>query len=467
MRRSPLAIAELSAGLTSTALAQPMLEEVLVTAQKRVQSLQDVPISVSAIGQEELLEAGVEQVVDVSKLVPSLTVLSTGLPSRTSIRIRGIGTNPSDPSLEPSVGIFIDGVYMPRSVYGLTDLVDVERIEVLNGPQGTLYGKNTNAGVISVTTKGMPSEKLEGFGEVTAGNESQLDGKFSLASAVNDTLGLRFGANLRSRDGVYDDINNGDKYDEIDKQSYRGQVFWLPLDAWSVGATGYYSKAEGKVGANDEQFDSDYLAGMQFMTGQDISNQIDYDPENHKVSRDYHPDSDLEVKGGSLHLDYELNNGITFTSISAAQEWKLDNWGNDVDNTSLDVLSTRVYQKEDSFSQEFRLTSVGGETLDWLMGAFYFDSDLKVGDIDKPFAVWGQDLAPALALAGHTFNHQADYTTETFSVFGQATWNFTENTSLTAGLRYAYEEKDFKTQVDAFDDTGTQCLRAALSIPLA
>lgn len=450
----PLAIAIASTGLAPNVMAQ-QLEEVLVTAQKRVQSLQDVPITVSAVGQDEMQNAGIERVVDVTKLVPSLTVLTSGLPSRTSIRIRGIGTNPSDPSLEPSVGVFIDGVYMPRSVFGLSDLVDVERIEVLNGPQGTLYGKNTNAGVISVTTQGMPAEDLEGFVELTAGSQDQMDGKVSVAGNVSDTLGLRFGANIRNRDGVYDDINSGEKYDEIDKQSYRGQLFWLPTDAWSVRAAGYYSKSEGQVGANDAQFDSDMVAGIAFMTGQVITDQIDWDPENHKVSRDHSPESKLEVKGATLQLDYEFESGLTFTSITAGQEWSLNGWGNDVDGTSLDVLSTRVYQEEESFSQEFRLTSPGGETLDWLVGAYYFDSDLSVGDIDKPFVVWGQDIVPMLALAGHTFNHQADYTTESVSVFGQAIWNFTDNTSLTAGLRYAQEDKDFETRVDAFDDTGT------------
>jgi iron complex outermembrane receptor protein len=301
----------------------------------------------------------------------------------------------------------------------------------------------------------MPSESLEGFGEVTTGSESQLDGKVSVASAVNDTLGLRFGANLRNRDGVYDDINNGDQYDEIDKESYRGQVYWLPSDAVSVRAAGYYSSSEGKVGSNDSQFDSDYVAGMAFLTGQDISSQIDTDPENRKVSRDFQPDTELAVKGASVQLDYVFDNGITFTSITAGQQWDMDGWGNDVDNLSLDVLSTNVYQEEDTFSQEFRLTSAGAEKIDWLVGAFYFDSDLQVGDINKPFAIWGQDLVPFLALAGHSFNHQADYTSESASIFGQATWNFTDSTSLTAGLRYAREDKDFRTRVDAFDATGT------------
>lgn len=454
-RALPLAVAVASAAAASSAMAQPMLEEVIITAQKRVQSLQDVPITVSAVGQEQIQNAGLEQVVDVTKLVPSLHVLTSGLPSRTSIRIRGIGTNPSDPSLEPSVGVFIDGVYMPRSVFGLSDLVDVKRIEVLNGPQGTLYGKNTNAGVISVTTQGAPSKDLEGYVELTGGSDSQADAKVSIGGRINDEWAYRFGGYARNRDALYDDINNGEDYEEVDKQSARGQLFWNPSDAWSVRAAGYYSKSEGKVGVNESQWSSDMINGMIFLTGQDISDQLDYDPENYKVSKDYHDDSELEVKGGSVQADYEFESGLKLTSITAGQDWDLDDWGNDVDQTSLDVLSTRIYQQEDSFSQEFRLTSPGGEKLDWLVGVYYFDSDLTVGDINRPFAIWGQDLAPFLQLAGQTFNYQADYTTESISAFGQATWSISDNTNLTAGLRWASEDKDFETNVNAFDATGT------------
>jgi iron complex outermembrane receptor protein len=167
---TPLVAALSFAFATAPAQSQGlMLEEVIVTAQKRAESLQDVPMSVSAVTQDTMAVAGIETLDDLKVLVPSLNVYSVVNPAYASISIRGVGTGASDPTLEPSVGVFVDGVFMPRAVFGMSDLVDVERVEVLMGPQGTLYGKNTNAGVISVTTKGMPDE-LEGSAELTAGN---------------------------------------------------------------------------------------------------------------------------------------------------------------------------------------------------------------------------------------------------------------------------------------------------------
>ncbi len=453
LRQNVLVFA-IAAATAQTALSAMTLEEVVVTAQKRAQSLQDVPITVSAVGESMIQDAGLQDIGDIQKLVPSLHILTSGLPSRTSIRIRGIGTNPSDPSLEPSVGVFVDGVFMPRSVFGLSDLVDVERVEVLNGPQGTLYGKNTNAGVISVTTKGMP-DGLEGFVELTGGSDNQSDGSFSVSNLITDDLGFRLGGMVRTRDEIMDDHNSNAEYNEIDKQSYRGQLYWNPTDALSVRTIGYYSKSEGTTGVSEVQYTTDTVAGFAFMTGQDITDQLDYDPTNFTVSLDYRPESELEVKGASIQLDYAFDSGMTLTSITAFQEWELDGFGTDVDNTSLDALSTQTYNQEDAFGQELRLTSPGGETIDWLVGLYYFDSDLTIGDKDKAFAIWGQDFAPFLQLAGHTFNHHATFGTESISTFGQATWNFAESTSITAGLRYASEEKDFTTFVDAFDATGT------------
>ena len=152
--------------LASASFAEAVLEEITVTAQKRAESLQEVPMTVSAIGASEIQNAGIGTIQDVEYLVPALSIYSANQPALSSITIRGAGTGVSDPTLEPSVGVFVDGVFMPRSIFGLSDLVDVRQIEVLMGPQGTLYGRNTNAGVISVTTAGMPDE-IEGF--VSAG----------------------------------------------------------------------------------------------------------------------------------------------------------------------------------------------------------------------------------------------------------------------------------------------------------
>ncbi len=146
------------------------LEEVIVTATKRAENLQDIPVSVIALSATTLQEAGVENIEDVAQLVPSLTVNTNINPFAAGVRIRGFGTQQNDPSLEASVAFILDGVYMGRSGMGMSDLTDVERIEVLQGPQGTLYGKNSNAGVVSVITKDPNTEENEGFVEGTLGD---------------------------------------------------------------------------------------------------------------------------------------------------------------------------------------------------------------------------------------------------------------------------------------------------------
>ncbi|MEM1156046.1 MAG: TonB-dependent receptor plug domain-containing protein, partial [Pseudomonadota bacterium] len=152
----------------STALAQNIaLEEVIVTAQKRSESLQDVPVAVNAYSAHTLQEAEIHNATDLAVMTPSLSVTRNSTAFNTRFAIRGIGTAQNDPALEPSVGIFFDGVFLGRSGLGMSDLSDVERIEVLQGPQGTLYGKNSNAGVISVVTKRPNREEYEGYGEIS------------------------------------------------------------------------------------------------------------------------------------------------------------------------------------------------------------------------------------------------------------------------------------------------------------
>ncbi len=155
----------------SGALAQGLvLEEVIVTAQKRSESLQDVPVAVNAFSADTIQEAGINNTADLAVMTPSLHSLNVQSPFRTKLQIRGIGTSQSDPALEPSVGVFVGGVFLGRSGLAMSDLTDIERIEVLQDPQGTLYGKNTNTGAISVFTKRPGFEGLEGYAEATVGD---------------------------------------------------------------------------------------------------------------------------------------------------------------------------------------------------------------------------------------------------------------------------------------------------------
>jgi iron complex outermembrane receptor protein len=442
-----------------------MLEEVIVTAQKREQSMQHVPLTVSAIPAGLIQDAGLQSLDEVQNLVPALHIYSAVNPALTSIVIRGAGTGVSAPTLEPSVGIFVDGVFMPRSIFGLGDLVDVERVEVLMGPQGTLYGKNTNAGVISVTTKGAP-QALEATLEGTLGDYDLRQAKVSVASPINDEWAWRFGAIVRQRDGTFEDeLTGDDDLNEIDRQSYRGQLYWTPNDALDVRAIGYYSLNDANQGEAERAFNTE-SAWWAYLNAVQASQSIPapgLDDEDRKVQGTSANHSKVEVKGGSLQIDYALESGITLTSITALQNWSITENYSDVDGIAIDFLRGLNDGEEDVFTQEIRLTSPGGVKLDWLAGLYYFDSELVGGGPDKEY-VYGfgfpglnipvGPIVLPLAAPGDYSQIEYEIDTQSWSAFGQATWNISDSTSLTFGLRYDDERKDMEMSVSAFDAAG-------------
>ncbi len=164
---SALAFAVVSSSVTAQ---DRVLDEIVVTAAKRSQSLQEVPIAVNAFTAQMIDEAGINDAQDLANMTPSVNLTTSRNPFQNRLAIRGIGTSQNDPALEPSVGMFVDGVYMGRTGLGMSDLVDLERIEVLQGPQGTLYGKNTNAGAISLITKSPNLEEFEGYAQISVGD---------------------------------------------------------------------------------------------------------------------------------------------------------------------------------------------------------------------------------------------------------------------------------------------------------
>jgi iron complex outermembrane recepter protein len=470
VRKLPLAIAVVAASTSCFAESVEdsnfMLEEIVVTAQKRSQSLQDVPMSVSAVSEQTMKNAGIQTVADVQRLVPALNIISSSSPANSSISIRGAGTSTSDPTLEPSVGMFVDGVFMPRSIFGLSDLVDVDRVEVLLGPQGTLYGKNTNSGVISVHTKGAPGA-FEMNVETTIGEDNLEEVKFAVGGVITDEVGYRFAASSRRRDGLLEDDVTGDPdYNQLDKQAYRGQLFWDPTDELSVRAIAYYSLADANSAESESSLNTS-SAYYTYLQGLGLPASTSVDPEDRKVSLSEPAGGRVEVQGASVQVDYSFND-LTLTSITAYQEWEQSDVVYDSDLTSIDIGNYSERMDEQSISQELRLTSPGGETIDWVAGFFYFKSDVHRGskdDVSSMFSVGLPGIPSAPALAGVAANllEAGDYSTfenkyksESFALFGQATWNITDATTVTAGLRYGQEEKDFSMHVSAYDASGTE-----------
>ena len=223
----------LAASLTfSQALAQEgTIEEIIVTASKRPQTLQEVPIAVSVVTQETIERAQVNDIMDFQTLVPSLRINQLQTTGNTNFVIRGFGNGANNPGIEPSVGVFVDGVYRSRSAAAMADMPNVERVEVLRGPQSTLFGKNASAGVINVVTAAPDMDGMTGSASIVAGNLNQVIVKGDISGPLSDTWGISLSGSVNQRDGYFENLSNGSLLNERDRWGVRGQLLWLPTDA--------------------------------------------------------------------------------------------------------------------------------------------------------------------------------------------------------------------------------------------
>jgi iron complex outermembrane receptor protein len=441
---------------SSLTLAQAgALEEIIVTASKRTESIQDVPITVTAFSDEVIQEAGINNARDLAILSPALSITVNVQPFTAAFRIRGIGTSQSDIALEPSVGIFVDDVYLNRSGLGMSDLTDIERIEVLHGPQGTLYGKNTNAGAISIFTKQPNMDEFEGYVETSMGDYDLRKVTVAASGPVTQTLGYRISGTVHERDGYYDNAS-GDDLNAADDWNVIGKLLWLPTDDLSVLIKGSHVDRDTQCCAADsvqsESVNTELAARGQAV---DKNDPFDYDIAVN-VNNEFHNETDSL----SMVVDYDMSFGV-FESITA--------WGEsdgdvtyDIDRSQLDVMSyVDAVSDSDVVSQEFRFSSEAGDTVDYQLGLFYYDSTTNGNDGD-PFVFLGEDfveqgnqqqgfldLLPGnitdvgfIGQPGDSLRAKTKLDTENFAVFGQTTWHITEVWRLTGGLRWTYEEKD-------------------------
>ncbi len=426
---------------SAAALAQSgALEEVIVTATKRAESLQDVPVTVNAITASTLEVAGVVDLTDVAQLVPTLTVSTNTSPFNTGIRIRGIGTAQNDPSLESSVAFIVDGVYMARSGLGMSDLTDIERVEVLQGPQGTLYGKNANAGVISVVTKNPNFEETEGSVAATLGDYSLQQYTGSVTGPISDTLAYLMAGNVRKQDGWLEN-NVGEDQMSSDDWNLRGKLQWAPTDALSVMLTGSYVHRDDNCCAPDAK-QSDRILDLLAANNMPVPKNDPSDWKNNvNLPADFTMTSETEV----LTINYDLGWG-QLTSLTAWNEYKYKN-SFDADSSQLDVIR----QQEDrytgnSLSQELRLASDLDGPLQYLAGLFYMEQENTRGN-GNPIYILGEDFlqvlpVSAIAQPGDYAALNSTWQADTWAVFGQTTYSFTEEWLLTLGLRYTREQKD-------------------------
>ncbi|AQR63345.1 TonB-dependent receptor [Brevundimonas sp. LM2] len=369
------------AGVAAAQDQASSVDDIIVTAQKREQSLQDVPIVVTSLSEDLLQDAGVRDIKDMQILTPGLTVTSTQSEASTTVRIRGAGTVGDNPGLESSVGIVIDGVYRSRNSVGFGDLGELSRIEVLKGPQGTLFGKNTSAGVINIITA-LPSFTPGVEAEATGGNYGAWGVSGSVTGPISDTVAGRLFFATRKRDGFYDvDLGDGPRTNTEDQtQDFwtgRGQLLILPNDDVSVRLIADYSKREEfccgavqtRVGPSQAFIDA-LSAGSGQAPPVAGFGTVPFDRTSY-ANRD--TPQEIEDMGLSAEANIDLNEwNATLTSITSWRDWSFQQ-GMDLDYTGADLLyrandGSNGYGV-DNLTQEFRLAGAT-DKLDWLVGVF-------------------------------------------------------------------------------------------------
>jgi iron complex outermembrane receptor protein len=452
-RLSPLASALSICGTAAFGQA-PMLEEVIVTATKRAESLQDIPVTVSAVTADALQNAGVVDLADVAHLVPALTTTTNLSPFATGIRIRGIGTSQNSIALEASVAFVVDGVYMGRSGLGMSDLTDIERVEVLQGPQGTLYGKNSNAGVVSVVTKKPNFDEVEGYVQATVGDYGLQQYTASVTGPINDELAYRMAGNWREQDGW---LKSGAGPDQMSAEDWnlRGELQWLPTDAWSIRLTASHVDRDDRCCAADA-LQTDTVLALLADNALPVPTNDAWDWKNNiDQSSEFTMTSDMVI----LHVDYDLDRA-QLTSLSAWNDYDYKSSA-DADRSQFDIL----YFIDDTFSgsavsQEFRLTSDLDGPLQYLAGLYYLHEENK-RDNPQPFTILGDNILSigtitfgpqlaAVAAPGDYITTQGTYKTDVYAAFGQTTYSLADEWLLTLGLRYTGEEKSVKGYVENF-----------------
>lgn len=378
--------------------------EIVVTAQGRSQLLSDVPVAISAVNAEALQNSGANDIRQLNQVAPSLLVSSTGSEANGSARIRGIGTVGDNPGLESSVPVFIDGVYRSRSGIGLNELGEIDRVEVQRGPQGTLGGRNSSAGLISIYSK-KPDFEFGGTAEATYGNFDYFRLGGSITGPLSDTIAARLDGIWVKRDGFYKDVNNNTDVNDRDRYFVRGQLLFEPTDALSIRLIADYTYRDEKCcGAT-------YVSGAVNTAIGNLNNpSVPLSPLQPNGNNIINVLRDLgqalpafnqgyartlsvtpgrsyagETKdyGFSGQIDYDLG-GATLTSITAYREYRSGQAG-DVDYGTVDILyraeDDDAYRQFHTFTQELRLQGEAFDgKLDWLVGGFYANEKLTVRD---------------------------------------------------------------------------------------
>ena len=401
------------------------LDEIVVTAQKRSQNLQDVPISITALNNETLERSGITQLNDIAKQTPNFAFdQSFGAAAAARITIRGISTNVRNPGFESGTSIYVDGVYAGRPQSSNLNLQNIERVEVLKGPQGTLFGKNTIAGAVNVITK-KPGNEIEGSLGVNVGNLNRLNfSGYVSGPLVEDKAFIGASFHRNKRDGTVLNLFDNTKLGE--ENNYGGDIKlrFLPSDATEINFRAHYNK------------DDTLFVFPEYIDGAGRTSPTVFAPGIRTTNLDVAPVDITETYGLAMMVDYQLANEHILSSITAYQH-STNFHGEDNDNSPLDFAYTKAWDTTiQHASQEFRLTSPASEKFDYVLGAYLFWQHI---DSSRPF-VAGADFPPFGP--DNAVTPVVDLKTKSIAFFAHSNYNLTEKLTITAGLRYTIEQKE-------------------------
>jgi len=468
-----MAVITVSCGMCQIGFAQSpegrkVLEVITVTAQKREQSLQDVPIALSVLSSESMEAVGILNVMDLSRQVPALEVQSSTSSATTTLRLRRVGNLGNVPTFESAVGVFIDGAYRSRSVFAAGDLIDIERVEILRGPQSTLYGKNVTAGVVGIYTKA-PADTFEWGAELRTGILDSNNGammsrvKGILSGPFSDKLRGSLGVSLGSSEETMTQAltgGSGEEANDLQRYSVRGQLQWDISDVLDARLILGKTRQDDKTRTSDLFYDPDGFLPVILETFQAAGVSLpctDNDPHNRVGCSRAASRTDFDSSEATLILTRHLANGWTMTSITSWDWFKAELAQDDVTQVAAPLLKFHDTQESESLQQELRFSSAGGEAVDWLAGLFYYTNKFKRGDDgDRPMFLFDSLSAHPAVIAihqsllgipipaatdGQLGMHASHQDTDYLGIFGQAVWNMSDQFSITAGLRWQEESK--------------------------
>ncbi|BFM09285.1 TonB-dependent receptor [Halioxenophilus aromaticivorans] len=404
------------------------LEEVVVTAERREASLQETDISMTVLGQQTLKEIGVDNYQQVGDMAPNVMMHESPGKVGGAISIRGFKNAETVSTFEPKVALYLDGVLIAKNSGSAFDVVDLERIEILRGPQGTLYGRNTVGGAVNLITAKPNTEQLDGSVFVTLGEYNQQDVRGVVNVPLTDTMAVKINLASLNRDGYFD--NNFRNTEEADRDRLVGRLQW----SWDISENANLLYAYDHTEVDEKPWPvtlMDYNPATHPQLAPYVS-----DGDNRSRNLDFATYQQAEVKGHSLTLNWDLLANASLVSITALREMSLQG-GTDSDGTPEFVFATYSEDNTETFTQELRLVgNTASGKLEYVAGAFYMDEDI--------YDVKNVNVLPTAGYLESGLN--ADANNKVWALFGEATLALTEQVDLTFGLRYTEEDRTMSRQ---------------------